>query len=769
MIELVFDTYGLEEKGSALVLSHPTAYAECRLRIRQAVVSGTNLRVIVTNPGMASWFEDLLQDDRIEVRTRDPIKEMREAFGTADLPTILLESPGLVGEWDLLRDTGNKPSSQTVVDWILARRMAQIWGRTHLSAEDVAELVGWLAAHPWRDIEPGLTALAMLKFDSWTTEPGLDALLAWMKENPHKRSHVFALAQRLVGYPSSCVMAWLGHEGWAELVALEQWSKLTNQLPLVGLDLALIPSALNVSVRLYLLSQLSSPEKLDEVVAQISGSLPGEVAALDRILDGRVAPVSRKAVEDLRAKFGDHPVVSAFEELVPPAPPLAFPGESAEAVLEWVVSSYIPFYRWTRRTKQGHLTAEWAGQFETWQVRNFPLLSQKLELTTLGITDHAAKFAHDGVLLVIIDGLGAEWTNDLIGILEGHDLLQVAPTQARFTVAPSITAYAKAAMIRGLRPMGLPDKSWNTGEYESLLRSRWTDRSVHAISDLDHHRKLRQLVTAEEDGKGFYLYLANRLDDLLHQSMSAQKRWHEVRAYLVDICASIREACEYYDTSFGKPLPVVITGDHGHCILPSCATGLGSPEVGCVTHGRVVELEETPFSVPNGAILLEPEMWGLKRPVLVASIYSYWGSRPAGGVHGGLTPEEMVTPVLTVQRGVGTSECDGELAFAVLGTVRRSKPTNHVSLEITNPNSLPIKLVDLEVNGIELLQPDTAAKVEAENKVEIEVNIDGRGLKSEVEILEGRCTYRCAGRTTQQQIRIPVRTTGGAIDDFDMF
>jgi hypothetical protein len=155
---------------------------------------------------------------------------------------------------------------------------------------------------------------------------------------------------------------------------------------------------------------------------------------------------------------------------------------------------------------------------------------------------------------------------------------------------------------------------------------------------------------------------------------------------------------------------------------------------------------------------------------IVPSGYACLGSRPRGAVHGGLSPQEVITPLLVSYTAIEMSFRNLEVALD--GEVRRGRTVNSVKLRIANPNSVSVLITDLESNLL-TVNKSPPFKVEAGRSVEIDVVINAERVNTKEVTLMPRIKAELLGETHITVCNLRIGTTGAALsdrafeDDFD--
>lgn len=768
MAELILDPFGLESDESAYVITRAEQFPEVRLKVRESMRASRPYRMIVRQASLWDWFADIRLDPTVAVRRRDPVGELREKLNLVALPQWLVAEPRLIVEWKLLEQAGSKHVNQSVDDWVRVVRLGSLWGKKMLLPDDVPVLLREIHELSWTELHPRLQTLIREKVTDWSQDSHLGPFLKWLNQgNLQEYARAFDYAQRVVGYPHERVSTWLGACGLTELARLQDWSGWASRLAPSLIPNEAVPQQINAAVRRYIIDYVAGqPEALETVAKQMSGRIPGERSALTHLLTSWEGPITRDTVFALMQSFHGDQLVATAAEYVEVPEPLPLPEDGApEEVLQWVRHQYTPFSRWTRAVGKPELTGPHAATFERWFFTKATQLDP-IQYSVYGLVDYVETLAEPAVLIVLIDGMGLEWVPDLMQELKKSNLHPVKPVHSRFTILPSITEYAKPALIRGQEPRQMQGYAANTEGYRTLLSARLHGKNVQVINEADRATDLVELVAREVhagSAPSYYLYLANQLDQILHRPATERQRRNRARSYLIDTCKRVREACDNYALVTNRKLTVVFAADHGHTILPPTGRALEIPEGGEVTHSRAVKLPAGTQTTLEGARYLDAETWGLAEPFLVAEGHNYFGNRPPGTVHGGMLPEEVVIPVVTVQPGLTVQDAITDPLIAVKGRVLRNRASSRVQIRIENPNEETVFVCQLVISHATGLP--SIVEVPAHGSQEIEAVLDSRGLRSGLVRLDAKYSLRCQDREVgARSCVVPLEVRGAAAE-----
>lgn len=375
--------------------------------------------------------------------------------------------------------------------------------------------------------------------------------------------------------------------------------------------------------------------------------------------------LARAAFQQLQP-YLDSSNLTTLEEHLPPPVPSALPQGETD-VLDWFEHQYLPYRRWQARfgDETARRTAvEHAQTFARWLLERYP--RWLLDGDHLAF-QKSARLAtpHALTLCIILDGLpawDAEWLAQELSARAPRLTLQ--QKTYCFTALPTVTEFAKEALLRGVPPRHTPQTA--------LLGKILPDN----LSPKNH---LSQAQVGE-----VWFWRVEQPDKAYHFEKE-EKRERQIRAELQAILHDIKEVVEAIPATIR--LNILLTADHGRLLNPRSPHKL-SVEAGMQAHGRAAwgnfqrQFPEAGYEIDEqqGCVELYGERFGMVHNLRLAWNEASFAS--AGGIeaypHGGLFPEEVMVPWFIFQRdvqppvleitliGAGEAEMSGEVQVSIL-------------------------------------------------------------------------------------------------------
>ncbi|NDK17242.1 MAG: hypothetical protein GW911_34885 [Armatimonadetes bacterium] len=167
--------------------------------------------------------------------------------------------------------------------------------------------------------------------------------------------------------------------------------------------------------------------------------------------------------------------------------------------------------------------------------------------------------------------------------------------------------------------------------------------------------------------------------------------------------------------------------------------------------------------MPGAAVVGSDEFF-VPEPWTVASGYRYFGTRPRGAVHGGLTPQELAV----WGQWLTTTENEESLPLSLRleGQLLRGHESCAAELVLDNPNRRPVELRAVRLDRV---QPEAAvagATLDAGQSRRFQCTCDLRGVRDEF-LLRGDLQWVARGSVQTQAVDQRVNTRGAATADTD--
>ncbi|RKZ88042.1 MAG: hypothetical protein DRR19_12990 [Candidatus Parabeggiatoa sp. nov. 1] len=245
------------------------------------------------------------------------------------------------------------------------------------------------------------------------------------------------------------------------------------------------------------------------------------------------------------------------------------------------------------------------------------------------------------VVLCMIDALGALNTDLVCAKLKQCENVCI-DEQLLFSPIPTLTEVAKMAVITGKNVAELPSNT------ETALRQHYANY-LDTPNALKIAKSWVELKDSLDTDTKLLVYFENRIDERLHACTSFKKHRQDIKTIAKQLVNQIKDwmidAAQLH-----RELVVLITADHGVTSIAqrqAIATDLG--EIG----ERTVKVKQKPYEIPDKFAFF-PQVKDASSGYLVPKErVRTGGNTPL--THGGLSPEEVLIPFITVTKGVPLS------------------------------------------------------------------------------------------------------------------
>ena len=772
-VKVFIDPFGLSAPGS-MVVEDNAGYWRTREALSAALRDGSGLTITVRNRSMRSFFDDLANEGGVRLEELDPREHLRLALGVRSLPEEVTQDPRAIVALDLIGLATRRPryAQEDAEDWLCRVLLGYEWaGRALVSDEQASSLIGNLARIQKESRSPLAIVLRNRRLEMLSgTSARYSGLLRWLAVEPIGRARALMFRCLVRRYPWHEVAQWLGDGDmvvWlAQLPQADGWVDwLTFDLGPAEAD-GLLPAGVAVRLRRFLLHAVSEGG-LQQAVGTMTGMLGCELQVIRETVANRVDAKEAFTAEEaavLQERFGGRPEAGALldtaRELVPPTSPSRVdPSWDWPRVSDWLMKDYLPFYRHKHLLGALRGTTELVKSFEDWVAANYSELSHRDDCLAHTITHDVARAAQTGaVLLVVVDGLGAEWLPYLKAALWRRGLFSGSGRELALGLLPTVTRVAKPAMLRGQLPGQVGVTVSGSDDYRRLLAVALSlaDRDVRLATDLESSVEQLAEVPAR-----VLVFLANKFDEeLVHRPLGPMAYGERLRTYLDDLASSIGAAVEVIESRGGQPATVFVTSDHGATdLLRDADMSVGMPTGAETDHGRVV-WGDTRFP-EDRTLRLDPERFFLPGPATVARGYWYFGQRPQALTHGGVTPQEMAVPrlVMTARRQAAPQA----LVLTISGGILRGVAANPIRVLLLNPNPYAVTLRGIELRLVEMEVP--SVDIPAGGELALEGLLDASGIRTAQAAVEGLVRWAFDQHEESTEVRLSIATGGAAVGD----
>ncbi|RMG73906.1 MAG: PglZ domain-containing protein [Chloroflexi bacterium] len=811
-----------KEDFTGLCVRDADSYLRARVRItdriRNPVPTTSPLQIYVQGERYRTWFADLkvIGEPWVIVREESIRRRIEEAWNTT-LPTDLSTEEIILLDLEAL-----PPPQGDVSEHILEHKLGKAWacneiGLAHaiqLLCDDIArrldisidennspwiavqrrkKIEGWknASSKTWRPFYQSYSANAQSTLHAVCTALYLTSLTMAERYDQH------IIREYLYEHP----LPTLDEETLVHIVAEIRRAGEHEQLePLIE------AGRRDAAVHLlrYWKTKLNGLERGPAFIKHALELLPGhsaeEILALEQLLveagGGHCEPLTQVQYDALRDRFGALSGTSDVLDRIaihvlpdPPSDPDPAWTEShnLDNWLPWLLREYLP-YRTAIDRLHSSVSAEvlkrlevQATRFSDWFCQQYPrMLHEGRDLVTTVGREVAARLDRgERVVWLVWDNLPAHHAANLLKFLREQDFHLAREITWKLALLPSVTKISFSASLSGLRP----------AECEAISSSEYSSLVAHHFSRYQtvYSNTLRNLAVALREPKDLYVFHYRQYDKVLHtpNSQLEDTRENVLNMHMQRVTEQLAEA--FSQMPADRPISLIISADHGSTRLPEhVARSIPMPpdaELIEEHSSRAVVIQpgfneagEAAYD-PDVCTYLDSATFGLAAPVLLARGFCTWSKsrRRSGFVHGSALPEEVLVPLLVLQREQRSFE---PLTVNVAeGKLRRGE-LGEIALRITNKNEYSVESIDLYLSyeGRRLHTPSLGrlpANTSTDVVIHIRIEPHDTIRNGQIEV-KGTIAAHVLGRVERATVHFSVSATERAVrsrvnEDLDDF
>lgn len=811
-----------KEDFTGLCVRDADSYLRARVQIadhiRNPDPTASPLQIYVQGERYRTWFADLKGVGKPWVTVREEsIRRRVEEAWKATLPTTLSTEELLSLDVETL-----PPPQRGVSEHILEYKLGKAWAydeagpahaaqllcddlarrrdirldeddRSWLSAQRRKKVEGWktAASKTWRPFYQSYSADAQSTLHAVCTALYLTSLTVAERYDQH------ILREYLYDHP----LPTLDEEALVHLAAEIRRAGDHEQL-----EMLVEAGRRDAAVHLlrFWKTKLNGLERGPAFIEHALELLPGhsaeEILALEQLLEeagsGHREPLTQVQYDALRERFGalsgtsdvlDRIAIHVLPDPPSDPDPAWIESQTLDVWLPWLLREYLPYRTAIDRlyssvsTEQLKKLEAQATRFSDWFCRQYPrMLHEGRDLvTTVGREVAARLYRGERVVWLVWDNLPAHQTANLLKSLRTQDFHPAQETTWKLALLPSVTKISFSASLSGLRPAEC--EAISSDKYSSLVAQQFPRYQTV------YRNSLRKLASVLREPKDLYVFHYRQHDKVLHtpNSQLEDTRENVLNMHTQRVTEQLVEA--FSQMPADRPISLIISTDHGSTRLPEqVARSIPMPpdaELIEEHSSRAVVIQpgfnEAGVAAydPDVCTYLDPATFGLAAPVLLARGFCTWSKprRGSGFVHGGALPEEVLVPLLLLQREQRSFEpltvdvAKGELRRGELG---------EIALRITNKNEYPVEPVDLYLSyeGRRLHTPSLRrlpANTSADVVIRIRIEPQDTIRNGQIEV-KGTIAAHVLGRVEQAAVQISVPATERAVrsrvnEDLDDF
>lgn len=643
-----------------ILISKVNDYVDGYKSILNAIYQSLDLIVVVRNKHCMNWLKKMQTqylESRIKITTYSPKIKFQEIIG--------INIPDYVSDDDISKDEFIPNADKFIFsknlsfeDNLLNHYFGIYFIQEQFSFYKLYDLLDSMDFTLISNIKKYtvLNKVYKNKLKQWNTNFTNDSqriIISEFTANPRELFNTLSKYSVLKGYPISLQGIVIGDIAKA-------FGKLNLKIDTFILDSIDIQELKN-HIKLFLnnidIADLTQSE-IAKYIDILSGHLSEEAQFLRKLLEKNKSVVDKSIINMIKEKFeGTNIFDSNFEEYISNliSPNYILDPEKNNSIEDWInwsISSYLPYRFWMEETDTFDSNIDkYSEKYGDWVFSNYDsLISSEPKMIYRTMKNISSNLKTDDTsLIIMIDNFNYKYVSYCKGLFAqaGYALTQNTPT---LSMLPTATEVSKYAFFSG-EPFGSFDKQYSAlcKQWEGMLE-KW----VKYLPDLNSLED-----TYEKDADVYILnYLS--LDKVLHDNSkdSAIPLRQRIKA---ELSAMVDKVIAFiHRLGVDNLIKVYIISDHGSTkllngqdnLIPAKFHKDKSDDAGY----RYIKLDDNKFSIYKDGIgnlcyPMDKSEYGVKYNYMIAKSYNrFLKTNEDTYVHGGISPEEHIIPLLKFER-----------------------------------------------------------------------------------------------------------------------
>lgn len=494
-----------------------------------------------------------------------------------------------------------------------------------------------------------------------------------------------------------------------------------------GLDTLELQRNLKIFLNQLRKDQLSK-EDIQKYLGMVCGLLQEEFDFILSVIEQNISEVNKELIDTVKVKFETYlssntKFLDKLNNIIPPS----FPSEPREDYtitqwLEWAINQYLPYRFWLEENDQyDFILDKYSSQYGDWIFKNYhQLLSNEPNMLHKTLINLNEALTQDEVsIIVIVDNYNFKYV-PLVKEYFNHYGFSTSLEKPIISLIPTETSVSKSAFFNA-EPYSSKNKSYDKrcSEWETYF-----DKKVKYLSDIS---KLDEIKEKKEN-----IYILNyvSIDKILHESQSNSALPISYRIQ-EELKAMIDKVVEFSKSiGYESEMKIYFTSDHGSTKIFSKQHNLidskyYKEKADDAAH-RYIALKDKEFKIYKDSIgqlcyAMDRQQYGTKENFLIArNYYRFINTDGSFYVHGGITPEENIVPLLKFEKISANLQ---EPNLILRNNEFRYSVLSNMTFTIKNYNEYELKNIEIMILNPNIKWDQKSCKIEKVRK-ESEVQID---------------------------------------------
>ena len=787
MITVTIDPDGLgKDTHTALVVRDEFQFIESRLKIRNAIQMKKDISVVVRNRKIGRWYESLKDYTNVVINFVSSKTVLSEALNLSkrlfiNLPVNNYE----IKELGLIEKARKNPprinlrTTKDIECWILSVCIDDCWSKKGGTLTHLSEIASFFLFMKEQVKHPALERLIEKQKENWFNSPVNEAY-KWLFVAPNERAFLIYSWQILKNCDKTMRENIIGEITIMSQRVFNPIKKYLDQIPLIQCsdnfkEKSELSDRIEIKWKNILKSKFEHKKSkfgtqkngvlkqrfnqiINEAVAKMSGKIAGEIDGISFFIKENPSYFTKELFNLIGAKFSlFQQQIEELDQLIPrPFPLEPMLNWDWSQMSKWVIDEYFRYKKWSlQHERHNKKIEEMANTYSDWLYMKYPELKNELSPLVYGTWYRIKEYIEQGyqILWVVIDSLCWFYIEDVVGSFKKQGLSLSSDILPMLSMLPSETRFSKSSLIAGKLPNQMQKE--NLQKYSLLFKEFCETNNILDYRIIPPDKLENMLRRGKIGNQIITCGMTNNPDISMHKNFYGLER--QMRTFFENIAEDIKKFLSHH--KFPKLFLLIISTDHGSCMIPPNIKGLKEPKEGKIEkeHKRFVYLNSS-HNLGENWYFLDKNKFGLPESIAIAKGYSFIGKRkPKGLIHGGMTPEETLIPHMEF--------CLQPLELKDIQVYHSSSPIigtrkQEVELSIRNLNDYEISNVTVYVpsHSIEIKIDKIPAKDEVEKSTEIALSreevVDS---KNNIVTLRGFYSFDCMGEPKRDKVEVEIK------------
>lgn len=687
-----------------VLISKVNDYVDGYKSIVNAIYQSLDLIVVVRNKHCMNWLRKMQSqylENRIKINKYSPKIEFQEIIGI-NIPDYICDDDIAKDEFIPNVDKFIFSKKLSFEDNLLNNYLGIYFTQEQFPIYKLYDILSNMDFNVISNIKKyrSLNKVYKSKLKQWINNSASDfqkTIISELASDPGELFNTLSKYSVLKGYPINLQSVVIGDIA----KSFNKFNLKVDTFILDSIDIQELKKHIKLFLNNISITNLSQSE-IAEYTDMLSGHLSEEAQFVRILIEKNMASVDKYVIGKIKEKFyGTDVFDSNFEEyllnLIPPNYVLDPEGNnSIEDWINWAKSSYLPYRFWMEETDTFDLNIDkYSEKYGDWVFSNYSsLISSESKMIYNTIKNISSNLKTDDTsLIIMIDNFNYKYAGYCKELFAQAGLVLTQDTPI-LSMLPTATEVSKYAFFSG-EPFGSFDKQYSAlcKQWECML-----GKEVKYLPDVNY------LGNTYEKDADIYILNYLSLDKVLHDNSkdSAIPLRQRIKA---ELSAMVEKVLAFiHRLGLDNIIKLYIISDHGSTkiingqdnLIPAKFYKDKSDDAGY----RYIKLDDSKFNIYKDGIgnlcyPMDKTKYGVKYNYMIAKSYNrFLKTSEDTYVHGGISPEEHIIPLLKFER---VNVALNKPAVTLKNSNLRFNTLTNFILEIKNFNDYQISNLSITI------------------------------------------------------------------------